>query len=72
MQKTNLTQKHFNQFDEDAILDLSAADEVRGGSYSMVFDESAEQAIFSKDGNGSDKKQLTNWLKSVRFLLEED
>ncbi|MCU0467424.1 MAG: hypothetical protein MUF58_02400 [Arcicella sp.] len=70
MKNKDLTIKHLNQFDEDAILDFSAADEVRGGSYSMVFDESAEQAIF--DSGSNDKKQLTNWLKTVRLLLEED
>jgi hypothetical protein len=71
MKKTLLSNKHFSQFDEDSLIDLEASDEIRGGSYSMVFDESAEQAIF--EGNGStDKTQLTKWLQTVRLMLEED
>ena len=72
MKNSDLTRKHLSQFDEDAILDYTSADEVRGGSYSMVFDESAEQAIFDKDSGGNNKTQLTSWLKTVRLLLEED
>jgi hypothetical protein len=71
MKNSDLTRKHLSQFDENAILDYDA-DEVRGGSYSMVFDESAEQAIFDKDSGGNNKTQLTSWLKTVRLLLEED
>lgn len=71
MKKNNFNLKNLDQFEDDALLDFSSADEVRGGSYSMIFDESAEQAIFDGQG-GNNKQQLTSWLKTVRLLLEED
>lgn len=70
MKKPNHTLSSFSTVDEDAILDFEVIDEIRGGNYSMTFDESAESAIFDKDG--LDTKQLNSWLKTVRFLLEED